>query len=455
VSSSKDAELPGAFNSDAWGEVLARLNADHQSIVRGWFGQLVPQELNRGTLHICAPTPTQVDYLQRFCGVAFAQAVQSVTGRLVAVNFYCNNHDGRVAWPARQVAPATPLAFETRALRLNPEYTFTNFVTGPCNRLAHAASIAVSEAPGRSYNPLFVHGDVGLGKTHLLQGICHAIDHGHEPGNILYLTGEDFTNHFLEAVECGALHEFRHRYRHVDILIIDDIQFLADRERSQEEFFHTFNTLYQEQKQIVLASDAPPREIPSLENRLVSRFYWGLVARIDKPCLETRMAIIRKKARLRYIELPENVVHLVASRVQSNIRELEGVITKLDLLSHQHGGVIDEALAVEALEGIPELRRPNVTIGQIIEAVTLHYGIKVSDLQSKRRTKSIALPRQVAMYLCRQLTLTSLEEIGGYFGGRDHTTVLHAVRQITIACENDPAFKQEVDALTDQLQRGS
>ena len=358
-------------------------------------------------------------------------------------------------WPARQTPLPTPLAFETNVLRLNPEYTFTNFVTGPCNRLAHAASIAVSEAPGRSYNPLFVHGDVGLGKTHLLQGICHAIDHGHEPSNILYLTGEDFTNHFLEAVECGALHDFRHRYRHVDILIIDDIQFLADRERSQEEFFHTFNTLYQEQKQIVLASDAPPREIPSLENRLVSRFYWGLVARIDKPCLETRMAIIRKKARLRCIELPENVVHLVASRVQSNTRELEGAITKLDLLSHQHGGVIDEALAVEALEGMPELQRPNITIGQIIEVVTVHYGVKVSDLQSKRRTKSIALPRQVAMYLGRQNTSLSLEEIGGYFGGRDHTTVLHANRQITTACQNEPAFKEELDGLIHQLKRGS
>ncbi|UCG33129.1 MAG: chromosomal replication initiator protein DnaA [Phycisphaerales bacterium] len=445
---------PGAFNREAWGQVLARLRAEHHELLRGWFGQLVPEQLNGGTLHIRAANPAQVEYLKRFCGSGFAQAVQAVTGRLIAVHFYCNNHNGQGLVEGSLVSHAFPLSFETSSLRLNPEYTFENFVTGPCNRLAHAAAIAVGDAPGQSYNPLFIHGDVGLGKTHLLQGICHTVDHGHQPANILYLTGEDFTNHFLEAVECGALHSFRDRYRHVDVLVIDDIQFLAERERSQEEFFHTFNALYQEQKQIVLASDAPPNEIPTLEERLVSRFNWGLVARIDKPCLETRMAILRKKARLRCIDLPESVVHLVASRIVSNTRELEGAITKLDLLSQQIGGVIDDALAAQAVNESPQVPPPNITIAHIIDVVARHYRVKVSDIQGKRRTKSITLPRQVCMYLARKLTTLSLGEIGGYFGGRDHTTVLHARQKVLAAAQNDKAFQEELEALAEQIKRG-
>jgi chromosomal replication initiator protein len=446
---------PGAFNRETWAEVLDGLRAEHHGLLRGWFGQLVPEKLNGGTLHIRAANPAQVEYLRQFCGSGFAQAIQAVTGRLIAVHFYCKNHNGQGSAHGAFAGHAFPLSFEANSLRLNPEYTFEHFVTGPCNRLAHAAAIAVGEAPGQSYNPLFIHGDVGLGKTHLLQGICHKVDHGHHPANILYLTGENFTNHFLEAVECGALHSFRHRYRHVDVLVIDDIQFLAERERSQEEFFHTFNALYQEQKQIVLASDAPPNEIPTLEDRLVSRFNWGLVARIDKPCLETRMAIVRKKARLRCIDLPETVVYLVASRVQSNTRELEGAITKLDLLSQQNGGVIDDALAAQAFNEPPQVIAPNITMAQIMDVVAGHYGVKVSELRGKRRTKSITLPRQVCMHLARQLTPLSLEEIGGYFGGRDHTTVLHACQKVSAAAQDDEAFQGQLNALADRIKRGS
>lgn len=445
---------PGAFNHEAWAEVLVRFRAENHELLRGWFNQLVPEQLNGGTLHIRAANTRQVEYLRQFCGSGFARAVQAVTGRLIAVHFYCKDHNGQPGVDASSVGRAFPLAFETDSLRLNPEYTFEYFVTGPCNRLAHAAAVAVSDSPGQSYNPLFIHGDVGLGKTHLLHAICHTVNHGHQPANILYLTGEDFTNHFLEAVECGALHSFRHRYRHVDVLVIDDIQFLAERERSQEEFFHTFNALYQEQKQIVLASDAPPNEIPTLENRLVSRFNWGLVARIDKPGLETRMAILRKKARLRCIDLPESVVYLVASRVQSNTRELEGAITKLDLLSQQNAGVIDDALAIQALDDTAQAPPLNIAVAQLMDVVASHYRVKVSDIQGKRRTKSITLPRQVCMHLARKLTLLSLEEIGGYFGGRDHTTVLHACQKVAAAARRDQAFQDELNALAGRIKRG-
>jgi len=443
-----EIQLPGALNGAAWSQVITNLDSNHRDLVRGWFSGLIPERLDRGILDVRAASSDQVSYLDQWCGPIFADAIREITGHLVAVHFHCNGN-GHHTNGRRDIAPQPiPLTFEIEAVRLNPEYTFESFVTGPSNQLAHAACLAVSDAPGRSYNPLFIHGDVGLGKSHLLQAVCHAIHHGHQPAEILYLTGENFANHFIEAVERGALHNFRNRYRHVDVLVVDDIQFLAGHERTQEEFFHTFNTLYQEQKQIILASDAPPSEISTLEQRLISRFNWGLVTRIDKPCLETRMAIIKKKARIRCIDLPRDVVHLVASRVQSNTRELEGIITKLDLLSRQSDGKIDRTLALSALGDIPEQDRGKAAgPPAIVEAVSAHFGVKVSEIQSRRRTKSIALPRQVCMFLTRKLSSMSLEEIGGFFGGRDHSTVLHAIRHVEQFCGKDPAFKASVDHL--------
>ncbi|HUU84286.1 MAG TPA: chromosomal replication initiator protein DnaA [Phycisphaerae bacterium] len=426
-----------------WEDIVEQIRLNHPDLVRGWFAQLVPLRLDSGTLQIRAQNQAQIRYLTQHCHRAFTESAQAATGRLVAVAFEA---DG-----SQEEESAPPLSFEMEEgqLTLNTDYVFNNFVTGPCNRLAHAAALAVAEAPGKAYNPMFLHGATGLGKTHLLQAICHTINGGPRPGRILYLSCETFTNHFIEAVERGALKQFRYRYRHVDVLVIDDIQFLAERERSQEEFFHTFNTLHQSQRQIVLSADCPPSQIPSLEERLISRFNSGLVALMERPCLETRMAIIRKKAKLRCIEISEEVVRFVASKVDSNIRELEGALIKIDAFSQTQGGRMNLDLAYEALTGT-ELQR--VTIPDILEVVTRRFSVRRSDLLSKKRNKSIAHPRQICMYMARELTPLSLAEIGGYFGGRDHATVLHAARRIAALRTEDPRFNYAVEEMLDQLR---
>jgi chromosomal replication initiator protein len=322
---------------------------------------------------------------------------------------------------------------------------------GSANRFAHAASISVAEHPGGKFNPLFIHGGVGLGKTHLLQAVCQTVLERTPDARILYLSCDSFINQFMSAVETGDMNQFRYRYRNVDVLVIDDIHFLRGRERTQEEFFHTFNTLYQSHKQIILSADAAPSEIPELEERLVSRFNWGLVARIEKPCYETRVAILQKKARMRGLTLPEDVVCYVAAKVENNTRELEGAITKIQGMSLLSNGKIDLELAKAALgeSATPEQKR--VTIQQIFDAVTKYYNVRLSDLQSKKRHKSIAFPRQVCMFLARKHTRYSLEEIGGYFGGRDHTTVLHAVRTVDGDCKEDPDIGRQVQTIDGQL----
>jgi chromosomal replication initiator protein len=339
-------------------------------------------------------------------------------------------------------------------LNLTSDFVFENFITGPCNRLAHAACTAVAEQPGRAYNPLFIHGGVGLGKTHLLQAICHAIRKNQPDSQMAYISCETFTNHFIEAVERGALQKFRYRYRHADILVIDDIQFLAERERSQEEFFHTFNTLHQSHRQIVLSADCSPSEIPKLEERLVSRFNSGLVTIVDKPCFETRVAIVRAKTRLGCIDLPEKVIEAVAAHVDSNVRELEGALAKLTLLAQTNDGTLPLSQALEALGGSHRTLR-RVSISEILQTVSKHYDVRISDLQGKRRTKSIVFPRQVCMYLAREMTHLSLEEIGGYFGGRDHTTVIHAHRLIGKRKTDDPKLVSELEVFRGELGSGN
>jgi chromosomal replication initiator protein len=335
---------------------------------------------------------------------------------------------------------------------LNELYTFENFVVGSSNRLAHAAAVAVAESPGLSYNPLFLHGSVGLGKTHLLQAICHALLRKPLKRTVRYLTCETFTNDFVGALERGQLDRFRYRYRHVDVLVIDDIHFLAKTEKTQEEFFHTFNTLYNAKKQIILSSDSPPKEIPSLEERLVSRFKWGLVTTVEPPSLEMRVAIVRNKARLRAQEFPADVVQFVAEHMTSNIRELEGAVVKLIAYSHLMGRPIDLAIAKEVFRD--SLRAParRVNIDTIVERVTSAFRVKLSDLQSKRRTKSISLPRQVCMVLARRFTDHSLEEIGGYFGGRDHTTVIAAIERVEVLRERDPDLNALIERLAREVQ---
>ena len=434
-----------AITASEWEDILGQIRVNHGDLARGWFAQLHPVSLQGGILRIQAGNPMQVRYLTDHCRAAFVEAAQTALGKLVTVDF--ESSDGA----EEPVASAVPLSFERDGgLVLNKDYTFDEFVVGPENRLAHAAAVATAESPGRAYNPLFIHGDVGLGKTHLLQAICHATGALGSCPSRLYISCETFTNHFIEAVERGALHQFRFRYRHVDLLMIDDIQFLGESERTQEEFFHTFNTLHQARKQIVVSADCSPAEIPSLQDRLISRFNSGLVARIDRPSLETRMAIISKKAKLRCIEVPEEVVKFVALRFDTNIRDLEGALVKLDAVSQTRDGKIDLPLAQEALGRDWGARL--ITASDVIEEVTRRFAVRLSDLQSKKRTKSISHPRQVCMYIMREVTNHSLEEIGGWFGGRDHTTVLHASRAVKTQREKDPELDRAITEIMAALK---
>ena len=431
-----------AHAQSVWKETLEYIARLHSPWVRQWFGELSPVELAGGVLTIRAATAIQQQYLAGKCRDIFNEGAQAVTGKLVSVNFVTGENAG---------GGLTRFGDSYDDVILSPDYVFDNFVTGPCNRLAMAACTAVAEKPGRAYNPLFIHGGCGLGKTHLLQATCQDILRRDPDSRILYLSCDTFINHFIDCVQKGDMSEFRYRYRHVDVLVIDDIHFLTRRDRTQEEFFHTFNTLFQSNKQIILSSDAPPNEIPDLEDRLVSRFNSGLVARVDKPCFETRIAIVTKKARLRGVTLPEEVIAYIARRVESNTRELEGAITKIQGHAMLNGGRYDMEVARAALGDIIPPSERMVTIQQIIDAVTRVYSIRLSDLHSKRRHKSIALPRQICMYIARNKTRFSLEEIGGYFGGRDHTTVMHAIKTITRDREADPAFAALLERIENSL----
>ncbi len=446
-----------------WKSLLEHVAREQPDLYQPWFAALQPAELAGGHLSVQAGDDEHRFYLDASCRRAFAEAAQAVLGRLVSVDFV--GPDGQAgetggnggAGPGDTgVFRAAQLAAMDENISFTPGYNFDNFVTGPGNRLAHAASVAVAESPGLAYNPLFVHGSVGLGKTHLLQAVCRGILDRQPDANIVYLSCDSFINQFIAAVEQGALHSFRYRYRHVDVLVIDDIHFLGDRERTQEEFFHTFNQLYQGQKQIVLSSDCPPAEIPDLEDRLVSRFNWGLVARIDPPSYETRVAITRKKARLRGVELADEVCSYLAMQVESNIREIEGALTKLVMTAQVEDQDITLELARRTLGGPAEQPGAReISVQQIMDAVMARYNIRLADLQSKKRNRSIAFPRQICMYLARRLTRHSLGEIGGYLGGRDHTTVLHACRTIDAAREDDLQLEATLKQLTDQLQNGA
>jgi len=336
---------------------------------------------------------------------------------------------------------------------LNPKYTFDTFVIGAGNRFAHAASLAVAEAPAKAYNPLFIYGGVGLGKTHLMHAIGHYVIE-HNPGaKVVYLSSEKFTNEFINSIRDNKADHFREKYRNVDILLIDDIQFLAGKESTQEEFFHTFNALHEDMKQIIISSDRPPKEIPTLEDRLRSRFEWGLITDITPPDLETRIAILKKKARAEGLDMPNEVMLYIANQIDTNIRELEGALIRVVAYSSLINQDINVDLAAEALKDIiPSSKPRSITIKDIQTIVGEHYHLKLEDFIAKKRTKSIAFPRQIAMYLSRELTDYSLPKIGEEFGGRDHTTVIHAHEKISKLLQSDVDLQQEIKEITEQLK---
>jgi chromosomal replication initiator protein len=335
---------------------------------------------------------------------------------------------------------------------LNPKYTFSTFVVGSCNQFAHAASLAVAEAPGKTYNPMYIYGGVGLGKTHLMHAAGHAIKERNRHLRVAYISAEKFMNELINAIRYDKTQTFREKYRSIDVLLMDDVQFMAGKERTQEEFFHTFNALHNDQKQIVITSDCPPREIPTLEERLHSRFEWGLITDIEPPDLETKVAILKRKADLDGVTLPDEVAFFIAGKVKHNIRELEGSLVRLVAISSLRGLPISKMLAQDAIRNIVDSDQPEgVTMDRIAKAVASQYKMSVEELKSKNNARQIAVPRQIAMYLCKRLTKHSFPEIGREYGGKHHTTVMHSVEKIDAIIKEDKNFHRIVSDLIDNL----
>jgi chromosomal replication initiator protein len=416
-------------------------------------------------LVIGVPSEMARDTIRSRYAAAVASAVRSLTSRKLNVEFVVDAEAGRKMHrpPARAKEPptATPTADAAEAgvdpqTELRDRYTFDTFVVGTSNRLAHAASQAVAQNPARAYNPLFVYGGVGLGKTHLMHAIGHLARNLHRRSRVLYVTAETFTNQIITAIRDDKTDEFRARYRNIDILLIDDIQFISGKERTQEEFFHTFEALHGAQKQLVISSDRPPKDFTTLEERLRSRFEWGLITDIQPPDFETRVAILKKKAQLEAIDIPDDVLVFIARRVETNIRELEGALIRLAAHTSLHEEPMTLTLAQTLLKDLfPTERRRLVTIPMIQAAVAAYYGIDADDLSAKSRTRNVAFPRQVAMYLCRRLTDSSLPRIGEAFGGRDHTTVMHACTKIEGQLGQSEELRATVQTLVDAIQHPS
>ena len=442
-------DLKGLFPEDVfqmWFEPMTCLESTEDSVVLG-----VPNDFAAIWVHD--------NYLD-----LISQRLRLTSGRLVHVSLRKTDVAPSAA-PARvEPAPRHRTTGKSRPVRyderlaisgsLNPRNTFENFVVGSNNQLAHAAALAVAQAPAQAYNPLFIHGSTGLGKTHLMHAIGHSILQRNPDARVAYLSTEKFTNEFIHAIQENSLTKFRQRYRSVDILLVDDIQFLAGKERIQEEFFHTFNDLFESGKQIVLSSDRPVTEIAALESRLVSRFQWGLAADIQSPDLETRVAILRTKATSLKVDLPMPVLEFMAQHISKNIRRLEGALIKVSSYTALTGKQLDLATAEHLLRDVlMEEAQHRLSIEAIQKRVADHYQIRHSDMTSKRRPNAIAFPRQIAMYLSRQLTRHSLQEIGEAFGGRDHGTVIHAVKTVENMMETDDSVRGSVDFLKAQLSK--
>lgn len=423
-----------------------------------WLAQTEVLSFEEDTLIIGTPNIFVRNWLEQHYASFIQQSIEQVTGMKIDVKFILPE-DNAASHEIKQAKNTTSppgqhdRQDDLQSSLLNTKYTFDSFVIGPGNRFAHAASLAVAEAPAKSYNPLFIYGGVGLGKTHLMQAIGHYVLQ-HMPGmRVVYLTSEKFTNEFIHAIRDNQAVEFRNKYRNVDILLIDDIQFIAGKEQTQEEFFHTFNALHEASKQIVISSDRPPKEIPRLEDRLRSRFEWGLITDIQPPDLETRIAILHKKAKGEGFDISDDVMVYIANQIDSNIRELEGALIRIVAYSSLTNRDVDVDVAAEALKDIVPHKQPKViTIRDIQQIVCSHFGLRIEDIKSKRRTKSVAFPRQIAMYLARKLTDASLPKIGEEFGGRDHTTVIHAYDKISLLLKRDPDLTNTINVLSEQIQ---
>lgn len=444
---------------ELWIEVLSKVE---QKISRPsfetWLKSTKLISYGEENVTIAAPNSFAKDWLESHYVHLITGILSELTGEDRIIHFIVpkNMEENDFMLPKSTINPVEKVKSASTPGMLNSKYTFDTFVIGSGNRFAHAASLAVAEAPAKAYNPLFIYGGVGLGKTHLMHAIGHYVLEQDPSAKVVYLSSEKFTNEFINSIRDNKAVEFRDRYRNVDVLLIDDIQFLAGKEQTQEEFFHTFNTLHEESKQIVISSDRPPKEIPTLEDRLRSRFEWGLITDIAPPDLETRIAILRKKAKADgLIDIPNEVMLYIANQIDSNIRELEGALIRVVAYSSLVNTDINTDLAAEALKDIiPNSRPRTVTILDIQKAVGEHFNIRLEDFTAKKRTRAIAFPRQVAMYLSRELTDSSLPKIGSEFGGRDHSTVIHAHEKISKMLKDEQALQQDVQDIKNVLGRG-
>ncbi|PAE17628.1 chromosomal replication initiation protein DnaA [Virgibacillus sp. 7505] len=421
-----------------------------------WLKNTQAYALEEDTLVIEAPNEFARDWLESSYSSLIGDTLYEVTGNRLQTKFIIpefQQEEEVIRQPMPKKAAVKDTLAESPKSMLNSKYTFDTFVIGSGNRFAHAASLAVAEAPAKAYNPLFIYGGVGLGKTHLMHGIGHYVLDHNPNAKVVYLSSEKFTNEFINAIRDNKTAEFRAKYRNIDVLLIDDIQFLAGKEQTQEEFFHTFNALHEENKQIIISSDRPPKEIPTLEDRLRSRFEWGLITDITPPDLETRIAILRKKAKAEGLDIPNEVMLYIANQIDTNIRELEGALIRVVAYSSLINSDIDASLAADALKNIIPSSKPKViTIHAIQEQVGERYNVRLEEFTAKKRTKAIAFPRQIAMFLSRELTDFSLPKIGEEFGGRDHTTVIHAHEKISKLLSVDQDLQRDIDELKERLK---
>ena len=430
-----------------WTRLLAVLEGQvPESVLESWLRPCRLLAVDGNRLRIVAPNKFTRDWIGEHHVDTIQVAARTVLGGNPQVSIEMDAEPERSATISRERVPGGALD------DLTPRYTFGSFVIGSSNQFAQAACQAVAELPGRAYSPLFLYGGVGLGKTHLLHAVGHEMARLHPSLRLLYLSSERFTNELINAIRYDRTGEFRAKYRTIDLLLIDDIQFMAGKERTQEEFFHTFNDLYENRKQIVVSSDSTPKEIPELEERLRSRFEWGLVADIQPPDFETRVAILKKRAEIERVRLPDDVAYLMASRIKTNIREIEGSLTRMAAFCSLTGREMSVDVAQEVLSELWGADEKVITIEHIQRKVSEFFGLKLADMRARRRTKAVAFPRQIAMYFARQLTHASLTEVGRAFD-KDHTTVLHAVTKVETLIRQDAKFKKTVDTLAESVAR--
>jgi len=432
--------------NETWYQVTKLLEEELTSVsFSTWIETIVPVSIDNNSIILEVPSEFNLGIIKSRYKDLIHNAVKIVTNRDLEIEFFIKGSEGLqkakdTKETSEEISPALSI--------LNPKYTFDTFVKGSGNQLAHAAALAVAEAPATAYNPLFIYGGVGLGKTHLMHAIGHYVIEQYKDAKVLYTSSEKFTNDLINAIKDDRNEEFRNKYRSIDVLLIDDIQFIGGKERTQEEFFHTFNALYELNKQIVISSDKPPKEILTLEERLRSRFEWGLIADIQAPDTETRIAILRKKSQLENYDIPNDVLVYIANNIESNIRELEGALNRVIAYASLTGSPITLELAQECLKQIlANISVNNVNYNTVIKVVSRYYDISPDQMLTQKRSRDISFPRQVAMYLCRELTGMSLPKIGQVFGGRDHTTVMHACDKIAEEIEQSAELRRAITEL--------